>query len=162
MTDDSKQRVLSREAREKLAQLECQFPDRPTERRILERRKKEEPEEHLHYRETDGMAARRLQAEHDAAWNAWLDARLDERLQDERDFMVEAVGTALGEATADLRDEIDEQRKKARQQLHEEVKLLRAELCELSTVVSELRKVIASEHARVLDLPALPQSRRVN
>jgi hypothetical protein len=32
---------------------------------------------------------------------------------------------------------------------------LRAELCELSTVVTELQRVIAAERAKVLDLPPL-------
>ena len=55
--------------------------------------KLEEPEP-VHFVETDPMRARRLQAEHDAAWNAWLDARLDERFADERDSMVEIASIA--------------------------------------------------------------------
>jgi hypothetical protein len=39
---------------------------------------------------------------------------------------------------------------------------LQTELAELSTIVSEPRQVIASEHAGVLDLPPLPLARRVN
>jgi hypothetical protein len=148
MTDDNKQCVLSREARERLAQLERQYPDRPTERRIPERRKlewregEEGPEEDLHYRETDSMAARRLQAE--------------------RDDMIEIVGTALGEAMADLRDEMDQQRKEAGAALSDEVRRLRTELCELSALLSELQRVLAAERAKVLDLPPLPSVRRVN
>jgi hypothetical protein len=46
--------------------------------------------------------------------------------------------------------------------LHGEARALRSELAELSTVVSELRRIIASEHARVLDLPPLPRAGRVN
>jgi hypothetical protein len=167
MTDNNKQRVLSREVRERLEQLERQFPYPPTERCMPERRKlewreeEEEPEQHLHYRETDSMAARRRQAEHDA-WNNWFDSRFDERLLDEDGFLVEVVGTALGEAMADLRDEMDQRREEARETLSDEVCKLRTELCELSTIVTELRQALAAEHAKVLDLPLLPLARRAN
>jgi hypothetical protein len=169
MTDDNRQRVLSREARERLAQLERQFPDPSTERGILEQRKvkwreeEEDSEKHLQYRETDSMRARRRQAESDAAWNSWFDSRLDNRLADERDVIVEIVGSALGQVMGDLRDEMDEARKEAGQALSDEVRKLRTELSELSTVLSQLQRALAAERAKVLDLPPLPLAvRRVS
>jgi hypothetical protein len=39
---------------------------------------------------------------------------------------------------------------------------LRTEFCELSTVVTELRQMLAAENAKVLDLPPLPLVRQVN
>ena len=164
MTDDNKRRVLSHEAREKLAHLERRFPDRPTEGRIRERRKLEEErsEEHLQYRETDSMAAGRRQAEHDAAWNTWFDTRFDARLRDGDGFLVGVFGTALAEMIADLEDEIDQHRNETRLALSDEVRKLRTELCELLGVVAELRKMLAADNTRALDLPQLPLARRVN
>ena len=48
------------------------------------------------------MRARRQAAEHDDAWNKWLD-RLDQRLEEERADLIEIVGLALGEALDDAR-----------------------------------------------------------
>jgi hypothetical protein len=164
MTEDEKREVL-RQAWENVARLQEQFPHGAPREDILERRIPElkarcQLDKPLH--ETDSMRARRLRAEHDASWNAWFDARLEERLGDERDFMIEAVGTALGETVEDLKDEMDQRRKEERQALSDEVRKLRIELCELSTVVSGLRQVLAAERAKVLDLPPLPSARRMN
>jgi len=52
-----------------------------------------------------------------------------------------------------------DQAKEAGEALSEEVRKLRAELCELSTVVAELGRVLAAERAKVLDLPPLVQTR---
>ena len=49
----------------------------------------------------------------------------------------------------------------AREELSEEVRKLRIELCETQTTLNELRSVIASEKAQVVDLPS-PFTRRVN
>ena len=124
------------------------------EKRWREKQERCEPEPEP-YREPDAVRARRQAAEHEDAWNAWFDNRLDQRLEEERADLIEVVGLALGEA-------LDDQREDARQQLHDEVRALRIELAEVSTVVSELRQVIASEHARVLDLPPLPRVRDLN
>jgi hypothetical protein len=59
----------------------------------------------------------------------------------------------------DLIDDMDQARKKAGWALFEEVRKLRTELCELSTVVAELGQVLVAEHAKVLDLRPFPQSR---
>jgi hypothetical protein len=80
-------------------------------------------------------------------------------LLDEDSFLVEVVGTALGEAMADLRDEMDQHRKEARNALSDEVRKLRTELCELSAMLAELQRVLAAEHAKVLDRPPLPLAR---
>jgi hypothetical protein len=50
---------------------------------------------------------------------------------------------------------MDQARKKA-ETLSEEVRKLRPELCELSTMVAALGRVLAAERAKVLDLPPLP------
>ena len=42
----------------------------------------------------------------------------------------------------------------AREELSEEVRKLRIELCETHTTLNELRSVIASDKARVVDLPS--------
>jgi hypothetical protein len=76
--------------------------------------------------------------------------------------MVEIVGTALGEVMADLNDEMDQHRKEVAAALSDEVRKLRTELSELSTLVTELHQVFATGDAKVLDLPALPLARRVN
>jgi hypothetical protein len=39
---------------------------------------------------------------------------------------------------------------------------MKTKLCELSTVVAELGRVIAAARANVLDLPTLPLARRAN
>jgi hypothetical protein len=106
-------------------------------------------------REPDAVLARRRAAEHDRAWNQWLDTRLDQRISDERDTVLEIVAQALALA-------LEDESRDFKQRLHEEVRALRTELAELSTVVSELRQVTASEHARVVDLPPLPLAQRVN
>src|SRR6516165_5946388 len=103
MTDDEKREIL-RQARENVARLNEQFPkggqkpeavvERPLQELEAQCAPKLEEPEPVHFIETDAMRARRLQAEHDAAWNAWLDARLDERFADERDSMVEIAGIA--------------------------------------------------------------------
>jgi hypothetical protein len=81
----------------------------------------------------------RQQAECDASWNNWLDTRLDERLGDERDFMIEAVDTALGEAMADLRDEMDQHRKEVREALSDEEALFRRQIASICSVFETLR-----------------------
>ena len=63
---------------------------------------------------------------------------------------------------ADLRDEMDQHRKEARNALSDEVRKLRTELCEVSAMLAELQRVLAAEHATALDLPPLPSVRRVN
>ena len=115
-------------------------------------RREPEPEP---YRETDAMRARRQAAEHEAAWNAWFDTRLDQRLSDERNVICEIVAEALGQA-------LDNERQDAGHQPHETVKTLRTEVAELSTIVSELRQDIACERASVVDLPPLPRIGRAN
>ena len=74
---------------------------------------------------------------------------------DERETVLEIVAQALALALEDESRDI-------KQVLQKEVTALRTELAEIVDVVSELRQVTASEHARVLDLPPPPLARRVN
>jgi hypothetical protein len=84
-----------------------------------------------------------------AGWEAWLRDRLDA----ERAFVLECVGTALGEA---LRKE----RAVAKCELTSEVRSLRIELTEANEVIGELRKAIAAgkRSGEIIDLQ--PVARR--
>jgi hypothetical protein len=55
---------------------------------------------------------------------------------------------------------MDQHRKEARETLSEQVRKLHTEPCELSTVVTELRQMLAAERAKVLNLPPLPSVRQ--
>jgi hypothetical protein len=83
-----------------------------------------------------------------------LRAEIDQRIANERQFMLEVVGEALGEAWAT-------QRADAKNELNDELRSLRIDLCELQTTLCELRQVIAADHgSKVIDLPN--PLRRVN
>jgi hypothetical protein len=157
MTDDEKREVLAR-ARATVEQgrrrpLSRDDDDAPKKRwNELNEHIQSEPDSS---REPEAVLTCRRAVEHDCAWNEWLDTRLDQRMGDERETVLEIVAQALALA---LEDETRDFKKV----LQREVTALRTEIAELSTVVSELRQVIASERARVLDLPPLPLARRVN
>jgi hypothetical protein len=82
-------------------------------------------------------------------WENWLRMRLVE----ERAFVLECVGTALGQA---LKKEREEQRR----ELASEVRSLRIELAEVGETINELRRVITASNrcsgagGEVIDLPA--------
>ncbi len=82
------------------------------------------------HRERKTASASPTAASH-ADWEAWLRARLDE----ERAFVLECVGTALGEA---LRKE----RAAAKRELGDEVKRLRVEITAADETIAELRRTI--------------------
>jgi hypothetical protein len=44
----------------------------------------------------------------------------------------------------------------------DEVRKLRTELCDLLAALSKLQRLLAAEHAKVVDLPPLPLARQVN
>src|SRR4029077_9262854 len=81
---------------------------------------------------------RDVAAEHERAWSEGFDNKFDRRIGEERDTVFEIVAQALAQA-------LDEERRNTRQELHDEVKALRTELAEVTTIVGELRQVIASE-----------------
>ena len=87
-----------------------------------------------------------------AAWNEWVDSRIAVALAAERRAVLEGAGEAI-------RDLLDEQRATARDELADEARKLRIELCETQTVVAELRQLIASEKAHVIEPNPM---RRVN
>ena len=157
MTEDEKREVLRR-ARAIVERGQPQALSR-ADNDMLEKRRRDMPEHHEPepepYREPDAVRARRLAAEHERAWSEWFDNKFDRRIGEERDTVFEIVAQALAQA-------LDEERRDTRQELHEEVKALRTELAEVTTIVGELRQVIASEQARVVDLPPLPLVPRVN
>jgi hypothetical protein len=76
---------------------------------------------------------------------------IEERLESEREFILEVVGRTLGEL-------LDEQLERQKTALQDEVRELKIEICSLETTLCELRQVIAKE--RGLGSAALPQSMR--
>jgi hypothetical protein len=72
-------------------------------------------------------------------------------LRRERELTNKSVGSAI----ADL---LREQRDQYKQELSAEVRQLRIELTNLETTLAELRSVMASERAQVVDIPS-PLSR---
>jgi hypothetical protein len=83
------------------------------------------------------------------------DARIRAAIAEERAFLVEAIGSALAEM-------LDTERKEANAELSDEVRRLRIELAETQTTLSELRQLIASDRAKIVeDLPNPLVPRRV-
>jgi hypothetical protein len=71
---------------------------------------------------------------------------IDAKIAEERAFLIEVVAEALVEKLA-------EERKEAKRELADELRALRIELAETQTTLSEFRKVLADERAKVVDLP---------
>jgi hypothetical protein len=155
MTDEEKREILAR-ARATVEQ----DRQRPLSRDDDDAPKKRcnEVNEHIQSeldRESEAVLTCRRTTEYDRAWNEWLDIRLGQRMGEERETVLAIVAQALALA-------LDDESRDIKQVLQKEVTALRTELAELSTVVSELRQVTASERARVVDLPPLPLVPRVN
>jgi hypothetical protein len=83
-------------------------------------------------------------------WWTLIDARIDarvsqivdERLQVERDYLIEVVGTALGEATNQL---AEQQEKQAKSELKaDEVRTLIIELADSKREIRELRSLLST------------------
>jgi|RhiMethySRZTD1v2_1073278.scaffolds.fasta_scaffold1656579_1 hypothetical protein len=106
-----------------------------------------------------GRRERRLDpTEREPDWDAWnrrCDARIQSALADQQKFLLTVVGEALGKHVA-------KERKAMKRELAEEVRLLRIELAEAQTTISELRSVLAAERNAPIDLPALPTRRGLN
>ena len=78
---------------------------------------------------------------------------IDVRLADERKFLIEVMGEALGEALA-------EARKQSKDELTDEVRSLKIELANLDSTIAELRRALADERGRAVDLPNPLSARR--
>jgi hypothetical protein len=91
-----------------------------------------------------------------SGWERWADAKIRNAVAAEREFMLEVVGKALGQALDDLAES-------HRRDLDGSVAQLKLELAKLTTVLGEVRIASGSESGRaVLDLPPFPRSRNVN
>jgi hypothetical protein len=118
----------------------------------------DEPERHadanIRPAETREPAQDLTDSQRDAEAAAEREAWLTTRLQKEREFVLSVVGKALGEV-------VGQAHKDARLELSEEVRKLRIELSNLETTLAELRQIVASERAKVVDMPS-PLQRRIN
>jgi hypothetical protein len=91
-----------------------------------------------------------------SAWNKWCDARIEAKLADERRFLLDVVGEALGQALA-------KERKSAKCELDDSIRSLKLELADALTVINELRSVVSAERSGTpIDLPRLPVRRGLN
>ena len=94
-------------------------------------------------------------------WWAAIDQRIEQHVEAERGFMLAVVGEALGEALADAREEhhkaLADARAEHQKELHKQALELKTGLNGLEDAV---RKLAAAEHKTIVDLPALPLSRR--
>jgi hypothetical protein len=62
------------------------------------------------------------------AWNAWCDGRINAAIAAEHEFMIEIVGTAIGEERGELHDKIRDALAKLRADFSEKIAELRGEL----------------------------------
>ena len=81
-------------------------------------------------------------------WNAWCDARIDARLEEERTMVMDIVGECLGELLAKERDAT--------------MAALRDQVRELKVEIAELRSDHARARSSVVDLPRAAASRKLN
>jgi hypothetical protein len=86
-----------------------------------------------------------------SGWERWL----QRHLQRERELTNESVGSALAAM-------LKEEREQSKQELSDEIRKLRIELTNLETTLAELKGIIASERAGVIDTPNPLAPRRDN
>jgi hypothetical protein len=152
MNRADRRRILA-EAREAIASVDRtlaraalrDLPAEPREWRLPE------PEPPKRQRGLDTMPVTNHSTTDWSGWERWLAAHL----QRERTLTNKSVGFAIGKM-------LREQREECKQELSAEVRQLRIELSNLETTLAELRSIIASERAPVIDLPALPPRSRTN
>jgi hypothetical protein len=89
-----------------------------------------------------------------SAWDAWADARIDARLEEERAMTMDIVGECFGELLA-------KEREAAAATIRDQVRELKIEATSLRSEVIELRTLLALERGKAVDLPS-PFARRVN
>jgi hypothetical protein len=88
------------------------------------------------------------------AWNDWCDRRIRSALAEHQKFILDTVGTALGEY-------VGEQRQATKREFSDELRQLRIEIAEMQAVIGELRVVLAAERNAPIGLPS-PLRARVN
>ena len=94
-------------------------------------------------------------AQHAQQWMAWVDQQIAARIAAERAFMLEVIGTSLAEY-------VHRSNKKAKGELDDVIRLLRIEIAEQNGVLAELRRSLAAESAKIIDLPGSPLRPRSN
>src|SRR5262245_17351091 len=83
-----------------------------------------------------------------SAWNDWCDERIKAALTQERRFLLDVTASALGEHVAKAS-------KAMKRELADEMRLVRTELAEAKSTISELRSFLAADRSTPLDLPRL-------
>jgi hypothetical protein len=141
--------VMTREEHDqRMAELDLPFEER---RRLREQREKsrEQPSEPRNL--TDAEVAR---------WNAYLESRLQQAIASEHELMIEVIGQALGEVSAQLREEIEKTitTKMAQASDQKLNAMLQASLGELKQEIGKLRGGLVGD---VSDLPN-PLARHLN
>jgi hypothetical protein len=86
-----------------------------------------------------------------AAINKMLDERFEARAEIHAQAFGQAIDQLLDDERAVITQILDENRKEDRNELADQIRTLRIELAHLETTVGELRAVVASERARVID-----------
>jgi hypothetical protein len=160
MTDEEREQIL-REARENMRLRN--FPDAanvysepPRRSETTERREwrtpEPQPEPPKRKPELNTDVAR--QAQSDASWNAWADAKIADAVAAERALVLEVVGQAVGEM-------LEQEREEQKRALRLEASDLKLELTQLRTLLAEYRALFVTGDRSALDLPN-PLAKRVN
>jgi hypothetical protein len=143
MIDDNKQHVFSREVRERLAQLERQFPF---------------PGERPEAKSGSPKVERKLDTADPTDWaenDKWFDDKIEKALEKESDFVQELIARSIRDLMDDVEDERDSRKQQVRaleNKLRDmEVKLARAE-ADIAHLRFELRLAGIGDR-RILDLP---------
>lgn len=104
--------------------------------------------------EREREAARAPAATSQADWSGW-EAWLAARLATERAFVLECVGTALGQA-------LQKERAAARRELADEIRRLRVEITAADETIAELRRTIAASRSSSAEVIDITPVRRAN
>jgi hypothetical protein len=91
------------------------------------------------------------QADPWAGWEAWLETRLNAALAFQWQELVEIVAHVIAN-----------ERERAAEAMHEQVRGMRDDLTRAEAALEQLRKLVEIERHKVLDLPALPARRDFN
>jgi hypothetical protein len=86
-----------------------------------------------------------------SAWEAWVAARIEAALIEERQAIAEIMSEALGHCLA-----------REREDAAEAMRGLRDDLRRAEAALQQLQKLVEIERAKVVDLPALPARRDFN
>jgi hypothetical protein len=111
----------------------------------------EPPEAEVLIRHSEPVITRMASTD-DGGWAAYIDARIAAALAAEREFVVESVGMALGQA-------LEETERTQSRALHAELGALKVEVAKLENLLEALRAATQSDRSKIIDLPAMPLRR---